>query len=64
MINSEKDFIKSNSRSAQDFHKVTDSIKSWADSEGEDMQVRMVVAKGTLIAHRWLTPRVTLPSLV
>lgn len=38
IINSEKEFIKSNSKSAQDFHKSAEALKNWAGTEGEDLQ--------------------------
>ncbi|UZJ56761.1 hypothetical protein CBS101457_006081 [Exobasidium rhododendri] len=53
IINSEKDFIKSNSRSSQEFHKAAESIKIWADAEGEDLQD--VLGKLSLLLEHYTT---------
>lgn len=53
IINAEKDFVKSNSRSASDFHKTAESIKAWAANEGEDLQD--VLGKLSLLFDHYAT---------
>lgn len=58
IINSEKDFIKSNARSAQDFHKTAEAIKNWSTSEGEDLND--VLGKLSLLFDSYATSQTRL----
>lgn len=58
IINTEKDFIKSNAKSAQDFHRTAESIKNWSTTEGEDLND--VLGKLSLLFDSYATSQTRL----